>query len=197
MQQMQYTSIISASPTAVWEVLWSDKTFRQWATHIDEGMYLQGEVAQGQVVTFVGAGGNAEVKSLVEVCTPYSRVTFRHKSDAPSSDGQGNEWAGGAESYILEPSGASTKLTIELDVPSEHQEAFAIRIPKALAAIKALAEKSNKYPRDRKYVAAGITIGLCWGVVLGLAVFDNIGVGVGIGLALGVAIGIMLDTAKK
>jgi uncharacterized protein YndB with AHSA1/START domain len=40
MKEMQFSVEINASKQKVWDTLWQDETFRQWAGIIDPGTYV-------------------------------------------------------------------------------------------------------------------------------------------------------------
>ena len=42
MQKMQFSIEIKASQERVWNTLWENKTFRDWASIVDEGTYMVG-----------------------------------------------------------------------------------------------------------------------------------------------------------
>ena len=144
MQKMRFSIDIQSSCEAVWETLWADKTFRDWASNIDEGMYMTGDLKEGNEVQFISPSGNG-VTSLVEKLILNEFVSFRHMTDAQDGGERGKEWTGGTESYSLAESGGSTALTVELDVPPGLEEIFQVRLPKALDRVKILAEKRDKY----------------------------------------------------
>ncbi|MFD9903413.1 hypothetical protein [Streptomyces sp. NPDC059063] len=57
-------------------------------------------------------------------------------------------------------------------------------------------EKHDKTAANNP-LALGLSLGPLAGVVLGLLVFDNIGLGLALGMGLGVAIGASADAARK
>ncbi len=142
MQQQQFSIEIKASKERVWRTLWDDKTFRDWANNIDEGMYLAGELKEGAEVQFVSPIGGYGVTSLVEKLSPGVSVSFRHMMDTEKHGAQEreNEWSGGIETYALTENEGVTTLTLTLDVPPEQEETMKDRLPKALARVKELAE---------------------------------------------------------
>lgn len=127
----------------MWDVLWSDKTFRDWANIIDEGTYMVGELKEGNEVQFLSASGYG-VTSHVEKLIPNEHVLLRQVADTKEG-GQAlrnDEWTGGEESYTLIEKDGVTTLTHESDVPDELVDIFNVSLPQALARIRALAESS-------------------------------------------------------
>jgi len=86
------------------------------------------------------------VTDLIERLIPNEFVLFRHSADTSESGKQirTNEWTGGSESYSLIEENGITTLLVKTDVPSEQEETFNIRFPRALERVKALAEGGNE-----------------------------------------------------
>ena len=142
MQKIQFPIEIKVIKEKVWNILWEDKTFREWANIIDEGTYMVGEMKEGAEVQFISAVSGYGVTSLIEKCIPNELVLFRHMVDTKETGKREREkeWTGGQESYLLTEHDGNTTLTVELDVPPEQVETFEERLPKALRRVKELAE---------------------------------------------------------
>lgn len=143
MKRQNFSIEIRAPRDKVWNVLWDDTTFRDWANIIDEGTYMIGELKEGNEVQFISSVGGYGVTSLVEKLIPNEFVLFSHSADTKDSGEQEREkeWTGGMESYSLTEKDGDTTLTVEIDVPPEQEETFKVRQPKALERVKVLAEK--------------------------------------------------------
>ena len=143
MKKLQFSIEIDASKERVWATLWDDKSFRDWASIIDEGTYMQGEMIEGNEIQFISSVNGYGVTSLIEKLTPNEFILFRHSADTKES-GQHQrekEWTGGTESYSLTENNGVTALIVKTDVPQEMEEMFNIRLPQALERIKTLAEE--------------------------------------------------------
>lgn len=145
MNEMQFTVGIDASKEKVWDTLWQDETFRQWAGIIDPGTYMAGELQEGNEVQFISAENGYGVTSLVEKLTPGEFLLLRHSADTQESGERERkkEWTGGAESYKLTEKDGATTLTVAFHVPPELEEYFKANYPKALSKIKELAERNS------------------------------------------------------
>lgn len=143
MKKMNFSIEIQASKRNVWEVLWGDATFRDWASLIDEGTYMVGEMKEGSEVQFISSVSGHGVTSLIEKLIPNEFILFRHEVDTKEGGKQEREkeWTGGAESYSLAEKNGTTVLTVELDIPLEQVATFEERLPKALRRIKELVEQ--------------------------------------------------------
>lgn len=142
MKELQFSTKINASKERVWTTLWEDIAFRDWASIIDEGTYMKGEMKEGNVVEFISAINGYGVTSLVEKLIPNEFVLFRHGADTQNSGQQEREkeWTGGTESYSLTEKNGVTTLLVKTDVPLELEETFNNSLPKALERIKTLTE---------------------------------------------------------
>lgn len=145
MNNMQFTVHINAPKANVWNTLWQDQTFRQWAGLIDPGTYMRGELEEGNQVQFISAENGYGVTSLVEKVIVNESLILRHQADTQDSGEQERtkEWTGGTEIYKLTESDGVTTLTIEFDVPPELEEYFETNYPKAMVKIKELAEHKS------------------------------------------------------
>jgi len=143
MEKIQFSIEIEAPKERIWNTLWEDKTFRDWASIIDEGLYMVGEMKGGKEVQFISSVSGYGVTSLVDKLIVNEFVLFKHMVDTKERGEQKREkeWGGGTESYILKERGDMTTLTVELDVPPEQIKTFKDRLPKALKRVKELAEE--------------------------------------------------------
>ena len=145
MKKIQFSIEINASKERVWATLWDDLTFRDWASIIDEGTYIKGEMKEGNEIQFISSINGYGVTSLIEKLKPNKFILFRHSADTKESGLQEreNEWTGGTESYSLTENNGVTTLLLKTDVPQELEEIFKVRIPRAQERIKILAEKNQ------------------------------------------------------
>lgn len=139
---MQFTVEISASKAKVWDTLWQDETFRQWAGLIDPGTYMKGELKEGARVEFISAENGYGVTSLVTKLVPNEFMFLKHQADTKNSgeESRGDEWSGGNESYTLTENNGVTTLTSVIDMPEKMEAYFNVAYPKALQKLKELAE---------------------------------------------------------
>jgi len=91
MEELKFSINISATREKVWEALWNDSTFRDWASIIDEGTYLESDLVEGRDVQFISSVNGYGVTSLIERLVPYEFILFRHRSDTMDSGQQSRE----------------------------------------------------------------------------------------------------------
>ncbi len=144
MDELRFSIEIRAPRKKVWGTLWQDATLREWASIIDPGTYMVGELKEGNEVQFISSESEYGVTSLVEKLTPDEFLQLRHEADTQDSGQRerAKEWTGGKETYTLTEKDGVTTLTVAFDVPPEQEEYFKTTYPKALERVKVLAERS-------------------------------------------------------
>jgi uncharacterized protein YndB with AHSA1/START domain len=142
MNEMKFTVEINASREKVWNTLWADETFRQWAGIIDPGTHMVGDLVEGNEVQYISGNGYG-VTSLVEKLVDGEYLRLRHSADTQDEGAREREkeWTGGAESYALSENDGVTTLIAACDVPPSQEEYFTTSYPKALDEVKRLAER--------------------------------------------------------
>jgi hypothetical protein len=145
MKEMQFSIEINATKEKVWDTLWQDKTFREWASIIDPETYMVGDLKEGNEVQFLSSANGYGVSSLVEKLVTHEILLLRHSADTQEVGTQEREkqWTGGQERYSLAEKDDTTTLAVIFDVPPELEEVFKASYPKALERVKGLAERSG------------------------------------------------------
>ncbi len=141
---MQSSIEINSTKEIVWDTLWQDETFRQWAGIIDPGTHMVGELKEGNEIQYISGNGYG-VTSFVEKLKPGEFLLLKHRADT-KEDGKKErekEWTGGEESYSLSEKNDTTTLTVAFDVPLELEEYFKVNYPKALERVKLLSERNK------------------------------------------------------
>jgi hypothetical protein len=142
MNEMQFTLEIHATKEKVWDTLWQDETFRDWASIVDSGTHMVGDLKEGTEIQFISAENGYGVTSLVEKLTPGEFLLLRHHTDTQEAGKREREkeWTGGTESYTLTEKNGTTTLAVTVDVPPKLEAYFKVNYPKAFERVKALAE---------------------------------------------------------
>ena len=145
MKKMQFSIEINATKQRVWDTLWQDETFREWASIIDPQTYMVGDLKEGHEIQFISSASGYGLTSLVEKLVAGEFLLLRHRADT-QEDGKRErekEWTGGEEIYSLEKKDGTTTLTVAFDVPPELEAEFKVTYPKALERVKVLAERKK------------------------------------------------------
>lgn len=144
MKELKFKIEIHVTKARVWSTLWQDETFREWASVIDPGTYMVGELKEGNEVQYISAENGYGVTSLVEKLVPGEFLLLKHLADTQEvgKREREKEWTGGGESYSLSEKDGTTALTVAFDVPEELEEYFKLNFPKAIERVKELAERN-------------------------------------------------------
>lgn len=145
MKELEYQIIINRPKEVVWDTLWDDQSFRDWANNIDEGTYLLGDLIEGNEIQFISSVNGYGVTSLVSKLIPYEYILFKHASDTQNTgtETRDKQWTGGSESYSLIEKDNQTLLIIRSEIPDELVEYFNNAMPIVLNRIKYLCEYSK------------------------------------------------------
>lgn len=145
MRKLQFSIEINATKERVWDTLWQDQTFREWASIIDPETYMVGDLKEGGEIQFISSASGYGVTSLVEKLTAGEFLLLKHRADTQENGNREREeqWTGGEESYSLTKTDSTTTLTVAFDVPSELEEMFKVSYPQALERVKVLAERKK------------------------------------------------------
>ena len=81
MKEVRFSIDIYATKEMVWNTLWQDRTFRQWAGIIDPGTYMEGSLKEGAEVQFISSVNGYGVTSLVEELVKGEFLLLRHHAD--------------------------------------------------------------------------------------------------------------------
>ncbi|HST04968.1 MAG TPA: SRPBCC domain-containing protein [Chloroflexia bacterium] len=145
MKELQFSIEVNATKERVWDTLWQDETFREWASIIDPETYMVGDLKEGNEIQFISGSSGYGVTSLVEKVVAGESLLLKHRADT-QEDGKrerDDEWTGGEERYSLAERGGITTLTVAFGVPLELEEQFKVNFPKALERVKVLAERQG------------------------------------------------------
>lgn len=146
MENKNYHVDIHASRERVWQVLWEDAYYREWTSHFTEGSHAVGEWKKGGKILFLDPNQQGMV-SIIEELIPAEYMSFKHiggvkdgVEDYTSPEIKKYVDAGARERYTLKEVDGKTSLDIDVDVDESYQEHFENTWPKALKALKELAE---------------------------------------------------------
>lgn len=146
MEKLHYETKINAPARKVWEVLFSDDTYRQWTSPFAEGSYTETDWKEGSKVLFLTPEKNG-MSSRIKTSQPYKFLSFEHlgevKNGVEDYDSEKvKEWAGSTENYSLEESDGSTRLSIDMDSLDGDFKVYLDKTwPVALQKVKELAEE--------------------------------------------------------
>jgi uncharacterized protein YndB with AHSA1/START domain len=138
--RQHYSVDIDAPRQRVWEVLWDDRTYRDWTSAFMEGSHAVSDWKEGSKIQFLDPNGNG-MSGIIEKKMPNERMTFRHLAEIKDGKEQpaSPSWSGAVEDYTLKDNGKGTTLIVDVDTADEYKEMFEKAFPKALQRVKELA----------------------------------------------------------
>lgn len=150
MQKIHFSIQINASREKVWNTMLQDATYRKWTEAFNPGSYFVGSWEEGAEIKFVGTdeSGNAEAGGM------YSRIKSNRLHEFVSIEHLGiisngvvdttsdmvKKWAPALENYSFADKDGGTELSVEMDIDDEFKTQFEDMWPRALAALKEIAE---------------------------------------------------------
>ncbi len=147
MERLHFTININASRERVWHILWSKGNYESWTSVFSEGSTVVTDWNEGSKILFVDGSGDGMVSKIAEK-KPNEYMSFQHLGEIKNgiedtTSEKVKIWQGSHENYRLTENGDTTTLDVELDISQEFKEYFSNTWPKAMEAIKTLAESNN------------------------------------------------------
>lgn len=144
MKKVNFSVKINAPKEKVWKALWDDASYRKWTGVFSEGSHAVTDWKEGSSVLFLGGEGDGMFSTIAKNI-PNEFMSIRHLGivkggkEQPDDD-ETKKWSGALENYTLQEKNGLTEVHIEMDMSEEHENYFNETFPKALAALKSLAE---------------------------------------------------------
>ena len=144
MKTLEFKISIDAPKEKVWEVLWDDQTYRQWASVFCEGTYAVSSWQEGDVIHFLSPGGMG-MNSIIFKKVENEYMAFKHISEIKDykvlpADAAGEGWSNVMETYRLISTENGTLLEGTMDMDEKYTDYFEEVFPKAFEKIKELSE---------------------------------------------------------
>lgn len=143
MKTLKFSVHIAAPREKVWDILWSDESYKKWAAVFQEGAYAVSDWKEGSKIVFMRPGGEG-MTSLITRKVHNEIMSFKHlntvKHGIENQTGQLGSWDGAVENFYLSEFDSITELKVEVDAPDEAVKYFESNFPLALKKIKELSE---------------------------------------------------------
>ena len=149
MHKLQFSIVINAPRTKVWNTMLGEDSYRVWTEVFMPGSHYVGDWKKGSKILFLApgeSGGMSGMVSRIEENRPHEYLSIEHigvvqdgKED--TSSGVMKEWAGAHENYTFKETGGKTTVLVDTDTADEFREMFQSTWPKALEKLKDLSEK--------------------------------------------------------
>lgn len=147
MSTLHFSIVIDAPKEKVWDTMLDDATYREWTKPFNATSYYEGDWNEGSKILFLGTDSNGKniggMISRIAKNIPFEYISIQHLGMIEA--GVEKPWAAeheGYENYTFVEKEGGTEVLIELsNIPEEYSEMMSAMWPKALDALKSLAEK--------------------------------------------------------
>jgi hypothetical protein len=150
MNKLRSEITIDAPPKTVWHAMLDDEPYRRWTRVFAEGSHYVGDWNEGSKLLFLAeeGGSSSGMVSRVAESRPYEFVSLEHvgivaNGVEDTTSEAARVWSPAFENYTFEEVNGGTRVVVEMDINEEHHEMFAELWPKALEALKAVAEEGR------------------------------------------------------
>lgn len=140
MKNLEFKIEINASPKKVWEVLFSQDSYKKWASAMNEGTYFEGNWEEGSVMKFLDPKNNG-MYNLVLKNNPNQILQMKHIGWILDGELSPQNWEDSTVEYLLTPFENGTILTGKVKSLDEFVDFFNSKYPKNFQNIKNLAEE--------------------------------------------------------
>ena len=151
MEKLTFTTIINAPREKVWNIMLEDATYREWTKPFNAGSRYEGKWETGSEMRFIGVDENGKesggMYSKIKEARPYEFVSIEHlgmiseTGEIDTTSDAVKKWTPAFENYTFNDKDGGTELFVELDISGEWKDMLSDMWPKALAALKEIAEK--------------------------------------------------------
>jgi len=131
---------INASPEKVWEILFTQDSYKKWASAMNEGTYFEGNWEIGSIMKFLDPKNNG-MYNLVTENILNKELGMKHLGWILEGELSPQNWEDSTLKYILEPTENGTLLKGTVNSLDEFVEFFNSKYPQNFENIKKLAEE--------------------------------------------------------
>ncbi len=140
MNRLHFSIDIKAPKAKIWNALWNDHCYRDWASVFFEGSYFVcDQWKEGHTILFLDPDQNG-IYSIIETLIPEQLIQFKHigtvkKGEQMPIDDDSKVWSGATEQYSITEGEHSNTLHVAIDVMDEHLDFMKKTFPLALKKI--------------------------------------------------------------
>lgn len=140
MKFLEFEILINATPEKVWETLFTQDSYKKWASAMNEGTYFEGNWEVGSIMKFLDPQNNG-MYNLVTENIRFKVLGMKHLGWILKGELSPQNWEDSTLNYILEPSENGTLLKGTVNSLDEFVEFFNSKYPQNFEHIKRLAEE--------------------------------------------------------
>ena len=126
-----------------------DASYREWTSEFNEGSYFEGSWELGSEIRFLGPNDGESADGMIATVAenrPHEYLSLEYTGQIvdgvdDTTSATAKELAGSHENYSFSESGSVTTLSVDVDSAEEYADMMDEAWPKALATLKAIAER--------------------------------------------------------
>jgi len=149
MSKLNFSIVIDAPISKVWDTMLEDKTYRIWTEEFSPGSHYIGNWNQGSKILFLGPSNDGKLAGMVSRIIEnkfHKYISIEHLGEVydgveDTTSDRVKVWAGALENYTFNNKDGKTELVVDLDINEEFVEMFEGMWPKALQKLKSLCEE--------------------------------------------------------
>ena len=140
MKLLEFEIQINATPEKVWETLFTQDSYKKWASAMNKGTYFEGNWEVGRGMKFLDPQNNG-MYNLVTENIPNKQLGMKHLGWIMNGELSPQNWEDSTLQYILEPNENGTLLKGTVNSLDEFVNFFNTKYPQNFEHIKKLAEE--------------------------------------------------------
>jgi hypothetical protein len=149
MSKLNFSILIDAPISKVWDTMLEDKTYRIWTEEFSPGSHYVGNWNKGSKILFLGPGADGKTGGMVSRMKDnklHQFISIEHLGEVydgveDTTSDRVKVWAGALENYTFANKDGKTELVVDMDINEEFKEMFEVMWPKALQKLKSLCEE--------------------------------------------------------
>lgn len=149
MQKIHFSIEINAPKKHVWHTMLDDAPYRRWTAVFAKGSHYVGNWNKGSKILFLAPADTGEMGGMVSRIAdnrPYEYLSIEHlgvvKNGVEDTTGpEAQKWAPAYENYTFKEKDGKTVVSVDMDIEDSYKKMFEDLWPKALQALKTLAER--------------------------------------------------------
>ena len=149
MNKLNFSIVIDAPISKVWEIMLEDKTYRIWTEEFAPGSHYVGNWKKDSKIIFLGPSNDGKLAGMVSRIKEnklHEFISIEHLGEIydgieDTTSDRVKNWAGALENYTFINKEGKTELVVDMDLNEEFKEMFEGMWPKALQKLKSLCEE--------------------------------------------------------
>ena len=145
MKELKFSIAINAPMEKVWDVLWSDATYREWTKHFNPDSFMESDWKVGGKTLFLDSNRSGMLSTIKQLEVPrlvvFSHYGELHQGVEDTESERVKAYAGAEERYQLTESNGGTLLEASVETSPDFEQMMSDGFNKGLADIKKLSEQ--------------------------------------------------------